>query len=54
LKWPLAEGLAAYEFKLREDEQRKYDVAYISWAIIAQASRKPPKQPKFPDILKDA
>ncbi|MBN2321298.1 MAG: hypothetical protein JXR49_19620 [Acidobacteria bacterium] len=51
-KWPVAEALAAYEAKLKEDAQRAYMVDFIAWNIRAQAGSKE-RAPKIPDILKD-
>ena len=52
VKWPLAEALAAYEARLKDDAQRAYIVDYIAWNIRAQAGSKE-KAPQLPAILQD-
>lgn len=53
-RWPLAEALAAYENKLREDARRDYQVQYLAWAVLAAAgATKRKRPPDLPEILKD-
>lgn len=53
-KWPLAEALAAYENKLREDARRDYQVEYLAWAVLASTgATKRKKPPELPPVLKE-
>lgn len=54
LDWPLAEALAAYENKLREDARRDYHVEYLAWAVLAATGATRRKRPPdLPAILKE-
>jgi hypothetical protein len=53
-RWPLAEALAAYENKLREDARRDYQVEYLAWATLAATgATKRKRPPEVPAILKE-
>lgn len=52
LDWPLRELLLAYVETMKEAALESYRHASIMWALTAPHSKKPPKPPRVPSILK--
>lgn len=54
IRWPLVEALAAYEYRLREQARRQYELDYLAWCILAQSgATKRKRPPTLPAILKE-
>lgn len=54
LDWPVAEALAAFEARLKEEARHSYTLACQMWAALAATgATKKRKPPELPAILKE-
>lgn len=54
LRWPLAEGLLAFEHRMKQDARHDYELQLVTWAILAQSGASRQKSPPdIPALLKE-
>jgi hypothetical protein len=53
LRYSMAEGLQAFEHRLKEQVRHEYELQLLCWAILAQSGASKQRPPEVPDLLKE-